>query len=133
MEKVAVFFPFVLSLNFRPGVKGVGKVGADGLLQPVNVFHAVVGILLVVDVVKLVKVLFVLAHVRKGRQAKKGRRAERESEDKNFFRELFHEFIIGRISFQIKSEIFSLGRVASSSTILMPLFSSFLYWSIIAR
>lgn len=71
LEKVAVFFPFVLSLNLGPGVKGVGEVGADGLLQPVNVFHAVVGILLVVDVVKLVKVLFVLAHVRKGPLEKK--------------------------------------------------------------
>lgn len=93
LKKVAIFFPLFFVFDFRHRVKRIHEVRAHRLLKPINVFHAVVWELLVMDVIEAVEIFLVFYHIGKAWQRAAYRK---QRERKNNFRKLFHALIIGK-------------------------------------
>lgn len=93
LEKVAIFFPLFFVFDFRHRIERIHEVRAHRLFKPINVFHAVVWELLVMDVIEAVEIFLVFYHIRKARQRAEYRK---QRERKNNFRKLFHALIIGK-------------------------------------
>ena len=63
LEQVTVFFPFLFGCDFCVCIQRICKVSLRGFFKPVNVFNAVVWVLLIVDMIKPVPVFLVFYHI----------------------------------------------------------------------
>lgn len=93
LKKVAIFFPLFFVFDFRHRVERIHEVRAHRLFKPIDVFHAVVWKLLVMDVIEAVEIFLVFYHIGKAGQRTAYRK---QREHKNNFRKLFHALIIGK-------------------------------------
>jgi hypothetical protein len=60
-KKIAVFFPLDLVFNMRQGKEGVAKRGCEGSFKPIDVFHYVIGVPVMMHM-KEPEILFLVPH-----------------------------------------------------------------------
>lgn len=97
LEEVSVFFPFLFVLDFCIGVKWIAEIGFHSLLQPPYVFDYVVRELLVMNVIKLVEIFLIFAHV--GiciLHSCNGKKGAKEEDSDCIFNRVLHIIIIGK-------------------------------------
>ena len=93
-KEIAVFFPVSFVIYFCRRIERICKIGLNCLLKPVDIFHHIVGILLVVYMKKLVVVLLVFCHIGMGSP---GHEHGDEKNKTDCRKKLFHALSIGRL------------------------------------
>ena len=117
LKKVTVFFPLFFCVYFCIRIKWIRKVSLRRFFQPVDVFNAVVRVLLVMDMIKPVPVFLVFYHVRACRKnARKGKKHCGGEKFYCFIKRLLHIIFIGKktlkltgnLCFKVKARAFFL-------------------------
>lgn len=79
-KEIAVFFPLRKVLNKRERVKRVGEIGFKRHFKPMDIFHRIVRILYIMQMVEPVKLLFILNNIRgRGRNSYKKEKNAQDS------------------------------------------------------
>ena len=84
-KKIAVFFPVFFIVDFDRGIERIAKISLNRLFEPVDVLNAVIGVLRVMDMVKLVIVFLIFDHIRKRWCNRENRNEKGNPKSKNLF------------------------------------------------
>ena len=63
LKKISVFLPLFFGFYLKIYILRITKIGLNCFFEPVNIFDAIIGILLIVNMKKLIPVFLVFDHI----------------------------------------------------------------------